>query len=539
LVRLVRVGRPAWPGLAGSVATGFGAAVSGIGLTFAASWLIVRASQHPPVLYLTVAIVCVRAFGIGRGVLRYTERLMGHRAAFDVLQTLRLRVYDGLTRSVPSGGRDLRSGDVVANLVSDVDTSATALVRVVQPVTVAIVTGIAAAIVLGAILPTAGLALAAALLAAYAAVPALHTVLARRAEARTAPLQGELAAQIVELVHGAPDLVAYDAAASRLAALGDTDDRLRRAAARSSTALGLGSGLIMFAGGAASWAALVLGIAATRHSTVDPVWLGVIALTPLAVFDALSFLPSATAEAGRARGALRRVFALVDAPAAAPDPEAPAPTPAPPYRLTLESVTAGWDGPDVVRGLDLTLEPGQRVALVGPSGAGKSTVAALCARLLDPRTGTVRLNATDLRELTGDQVRSVIAYVAADAHVFDSTIGDNLRIGRPTADESSLWQALAAVRLDDWVRSLPDGLDTPVGERGERLSGGQRRRLVLARALVADRPILVIDEPTEHLDPPTAQAMVDDILDLPGDRSVLLITHQPYGLDRMDAIVRL
>jgi ABC-type transport system involved in cytochrome bd biosynthesis fused ATPase/permease subunit len=295
----------------------------------------------------------------------------------------------------------------------------------------------------------------------------------------------------------------------------------------------------MFAGGAASWAALVLGIAAGRNSTVDPVWLGVIALTPLAVFDALSFLPSATAEAGRARGALRRVFALVDAPAAAPDPETPAPMPDAPYRLSLESVTAGWDGPDVVRGLDLTLEPGQRVALVGPSGAGKSTVAALCARLLDPRTGVVRLNGTDLRALTGDQVRSVVAYVAADAHVFDSTIGDNLRIGRPSADDPSVWQALAAVRLDDWVRTLADGLDTPVGERGERLSGGQRRRLVLARALVADRPILIIDEPTEHLDAPTAQAIVDDILDLPGDRSVLLITHQPYGLDRMDAIVHL
>jgi len=322
----------------------------------------------------------------------------------------------------------------------------------------------------------------------------------------------------------------------RLAALAQTDHDLRRAAARSSAGTGLGAGLVALAGGACVWAALSLGTAAVRAGTLDGVLLAVVVLTPLALFEAVSSLPGAAAHLATARTALRRAFSLVDSPAtvvAAKDPE---PVPPPPYHLRLERVTARWSatGPDAVAGLDLDLPPGRRVALVGPSGCGKTTVAALLVRFLDPVSGTVRLNGRDLATMDPDAVRRVVGLVAEDAYVFDTTIEENLRLARPDATTPQLRTALAAVRLLDFVDGLPDGLATPVGDR---LSGGERRRLVLARALLTDCPVLILDEPTEHLDDAVAEAIMDDVLAAAADRTVLLITHQRHGLAAMDQVV--
>jgi ABC-type multidrug transport system fused ATPase/permease subunit len=209
--------------------------------------------------------------------------------------------------------------------------------------------------------------------------------------------------------------------------------------------------------------------------------------------------------------------------------------------LRVEGASARWrpDGPIVVSTVDLDLPPGHLVALVGPSGSGKSTVAALLVRLLDPVAGRVTLDGVDLRRRTGDDVRTLVTLVDSEAHLFDTSIGTNLRLGRRDAGAAELEAVLRRVRLWDWVRALPDGLDTRVGEGGALVSGGERRRLALARALLKDSPILVLDEPTEHLDPPTAAAVTADLLDATRGRSVVLITHRPYGLDAVDTIIRL
>jgi len=221
------------------------------------------------------------------------------------------------------------------------------------------------------------------------------------------------------------------------------------------------------------------------------------------------------------------------------DPDLPAPAPQPPVTVALEGVTARYPGavtPALER-FDLWLEPGERVALVGPSGAGKTTVTNLLLRFLDPEEGRATLGGSDLRSLRQEDVRSVFALAGQDAHVFDSTIRENLRLARPQASDGELHEALAKAHLADWVATLPDGLDTLVGEDGRRLSGGQRQRLVVARALLADAPVLLLDEPTAHLDPPTAEALVRDVLDAANGKSVLLITHRPEGLDLVDRIV--
>ncbi len=540
MMRLLALARPAAGRLVLATLAGVGATGCAIGLMAASAWLISRAAQHPPVLHLTVAIVAVRASALGRAGLRYVERLTGHDAALRVLGEVRVREYASLERLAPVGLVRARAGDVVSRFVSDMDSAVDVITRFVLPYLVVVLAGVATAAFVASLLPAVGAILLVGLLVACAGVPAIQAVVARREDRRTAQLRGELTGQVVELLHGAPDLVAYGAGPERLEGIAETDRRLRWAAARASTSVGLGGALVAMTAGACVWAALALGTPAVRDGTLAGVLLAVIVLVPLAVFEAVATLPAAAAQLGLARSALRRVFDILDRPAPIEEAGQPAQLPPPPYHLRLENVTARWaDGaPDAVTALDLDLTPGGRVALVGPTGGGKSTVAALLVRFLDPVNGRVTINGVDLRRLAIDDVRRVVGLVAEDAYVFDTTIEQNVRIGRPDATTDEIRAALAAARLLDWVDGLPAGLATALGERGGRLSGGQRRRLVLARALLADFPVLVLDEPTEHLDRAAAAAITADLL-ATSDRTVLLITHDLYGLSFVDAVVHL
>jgi len=392
----------------------------------------------------------------------------------------------------------------------------------------------------GTLLPPAGVALGVGLLVLAVGVPALQARSARRADGGLAPLRGELATGVVDLLHGLPDLVAYGAAERRLGRVVDTDRRLREATERSAATAGLGSAAVVLVTGACVLVGLVAGAVAVRAGALSGELLAVVTLTPLAVFETVGGLPAAAQRLAAARAALGRIADLVAAPTPAPDPVSPRPVPPGPYTLRLVDVTAGWAADRVaLRHVDLTLAPGRRVALVGPSGAGKSTVAALLVRFLDPLAGRVTLNGVDLRDLRGADLRRIVGYLGEDAYLFDTTIAGNLRVARPDATDAELEAALSAARLLDWVRSLPDGLATPVGEHGLALSGGQRRRLALARLLLGDFPVVILDEPTEHLDEPTARALTADLLAATSGRTTLLITHRLDDLAGVDEVVRL
>jgi ATP-binding cassette, subfamily C, bacterial CydC len=286
---------------------------------------------------------------------------------------------------------------------------------------------------------------------------------------------------------------------------------------------------------------LAVAIAAHDRGALSSVLIATLALLALAAFEAVTPLAATARDLAATLAAGRRVLELTDRTAAVRDPADPVPAPQWPFAVALEDVTARYPREDMpaVDGVSLRLEPGERVALLGPSGAGKTTIANLMLRFLDPSRGRVTLAGRELREYTLQDVRHAISVAGQDSHLFSASIRDNVRLARPDASDDDLRDALRRARIWDWVSTLPEGLDTFVGELGHELSGGQRQRIALARALLADAPVLVLDEPTAHLDPQTASELVDDVFTAAGDRTVLLITHRTEGLDRVDRVVTL
>src|SRR6185312_10062599 len=360
----------------------------------------------------------------------------------------------------------------------------------------------------------------------------------RRSGSRQAQAGADLTSDLVELVRGAPELVAYGRGQDRFDRIRERDRLLVRLTRRASLADGLGNGLCLAVTGVT--VAGVVAVAAAAHDAgrLDRVSIGMLGLLALASFEAVQPLPNAARELVTTLAAGRRLLDLTDAEPAVADPADPAPAPRGPVTVALEGVAARYRPGErpVLVDAGLVLEPGRRVALVGPSGAGKTTVANLLVRFLDPEHGRVTLAGRDLRDYRQEDVRAVIAVAGQDAHLFSASILENVRLSRPNAGDGEIETALRLAGALEWVRTLPEGWHTPVGEEGRELSGGQRQRIGVARALLSGAPVLVLDEPTAHLDRPMAEALVRDVLAAAGDRTVLLITHRAEGLEAMDEI---
>ena len=522
-----------------AVAFGTLTVVFGIGLMATAGYLISRAAERPAILSLTVAIVGVRFFGLARPVVRYFERLSSHDVALRALGRVRVRVYERLERLAPTQLVSNRRGDLLARLISDVDSLQNLHLRGIAPPLVALCASTAAVGAAAAFLPAAALVLAAGLLVGGLIVPAVAAGLARHASRREAAARGELTSELVETLAGSAELVAFGCEKERLRGLQAADRKLVRIARRAALADGTGDALRLLVMGATVVGVLAGSGSAHTGGTLHRVLIATRALLARASFEAVQPLPEAVRELGATLAAGRRILELSDREPSIVDPEQPLPAPTPPFTVALENVRVRYAPRErpALNGFSLRLEPGKRVVLLGRSGAGKSTVANLLLRFIDPERGHVTIAGEDIRRYRQEDVRRVVAVADQDAHLFSASIRDNVRLGRPDATGAELERALRSARIWDWIESLPEGLDTLVGEEGRELSGGQRQRIVLARALIVDAPILVLDEPTAHLDPPTAEALIEDIFEAAGERSVLLITHRGEGLDLADELV--
>jgi thiol reductant ABC exporter CydC subunit len=573
LLQTLALARPAAGLLALATLLGAGAVAAAIGLIATSAWLISRSAQRPQESAVAIAIVGVQFFALARGLCRYAERVVGHDAAFRVLSDLRVRVYERLERLAPLGLPAFGSGDLLARLIGDIDSLQDLLLRVVPPFAIALLVGAATVGLMWWMLPGAGLILLVALLLAGTLVPWLTGTLAARTEARQAAARGEMTSSVVDLIEGAPELLVNGATAAALERALDADTEVTRIAAATARTAGIGQGMTSLCVGLAMWGALVLGVSAVHAGRLEGVLLAGIALIPLVAFELVTGLPSATQTLQRVRRSAARVFEVMDksppvtepahpislaprAPAARVSRPATSMPNAPAQEHVLRARDLRYRYPGQARwaldGVDLDLSPGRRVAVVGPSGAGKSTLAGILLRFLPYEGisdatgsskdgaadgGSITLDGIELVELDGDASRRVIGLVAQDAHVFDSTLEENLRLAKRDATAEEIDNVLAAVQLLDWTSELPAGLQTEVGERGARMSGGQRQRLAIARALLADFPVLILDEPGEHLDTQTADAIVADLLKITEGRTTLLITHRLTGLQDVDEVL--
>ncbi len=513
--------------------------VFGVGLMGTSGYLISRAAEHPAVLSLTVAIVGVRFFGLARPIARYFERLASHDVALRSLGRARARVYESIEPLAPAQLEDTRRGDLLSRFVADVDSLQNLYLRGLEPPLVALIAGAASVALAAIVLPAAGLVLAVGLLVGGIAVPTLAVSIARRSVAQQADSRGALTAELVETLAGSAELAALGLERDRVRTLRRLDARLVRIARRAALADGLGEALRLLVTGATVVGVLALSVSAHADGRLDRTLIALLGLVSLAAFEAVQPLTESFRELGSTIAAGRRVLELTDRKPLIVDPAHPLPMPATPLPVVLESVRVRY-GPHERPALDnfnLQLDAGARVVLLGPSGAGKTTVVRLLLRFIDPERGRVTLGGADLRCYRQEDVRRAIAVAGQDAHLFSAPIRENLKLAKTSASDDELFEALRAARLLEWVEQLPDGLDTLVGEEGRELSGGQRQRLVLARALLTEAPVLVLDEPTAHLDHATAKKLVEDVFSAARSRAVLLITHRPEGVDLADEVI--
>lgn len=490
--------------LTAAVAFSVLASGAGIALMGVSAWLLSRAAEHPPVLYLMVAIVAVRALGLSRGVFRYLERLTSHDVALRLQSELRQSTYTRLARNTWLGRR---SGDLLGRVLLDVEAVQDLVVRVLIPNVSAAVVVLATTTALMVMSPTAGALVLASAVAAGALLPWLTAVGSRRTDLEMAPLRADLASAVAGVAASATDITAYGAQHLVGGQLALIDARLRFAERRAALVRGLTSAGQVAAAGGAVVCGLLVGGRAVADGVMPGVFLAVLVLTPVALHETLVGLPAAAQTWTRVRASLLRVQEVIDAPpVGAGDAVRVAEAGRP--ELSLTNATLGWPGrAPVLRGLTLDVRAGERVCLMGATGVGKTTVAATVMGLIPL--------------LAGDMVvAGRPGYLAQDGYIFDSTVAENVRIGRRDATDADVRTALASVGLDL-------ALDRLVGEHGTALSGGEARRLALARLLLEDHPIFIFDEPTEHLDRATAQEMIEVLIRASRHSATVIITHDP------------
>jgi len=535
--RLVGSLRP-YPGrLAASVAAGVASIASSMGLLIVSAYLISRAALHPPLVELAVAIVGVRFFGISRAVSRYLERLASHDLSLRLLADLRTRVARAINRLGPAGVASFRAGDLVARVLGDVDEIQHVFVRVITPPLIAGVI-ITLSIILAVIwLPASVPTILIPLLVAALVVPWL-TRRAGDATGRTiATDRGRLIGQTVEIIEGAPVVVALGAEDELLAVADEAADRVASAERKAAWMHGFGDAAILVLIGVALVGTLWVAAAAVHAGTLDGVMVAVLAMLAITPFESVATLPSGFERLGRSLGAADRLFEVIDSTSPTIPSEHPVSIPGDPT-IALRGVVATVENGERILGpIDFEIRPGARVGVVGETGAGKTTLAHVLCRFRDPDEGSVTVGGVDARDIASGDMRTLVGYEDDRAFLFQGSIVGNVRIGDRDASDTEVRAVLDRVRLGSWIDSLPNGIETDVGEAGEEVSGGQRRRLALARALLADFPVLILDEPVSGLDPANAAAVMDDLLDATRGRALVLISHRPVGLDRMDEII--
>ncbi|GAA0992123.1 thiol reductant ABC exporter subunit CydC [Subtercola frigoramans] len=545
---VLRLAQPRWRAFAPGLAFGLLSAMAAVTLLAASAWLITRAAEHPPILFLSAAIVGVRAAALGRATFRYLERLASHDAAFRGLADLRVGIYERLVPLTPDGLKHTRRGDLLSRLVGDVDELQNLPLRVLQPLLTAVLVCLAAVVGVWILLPAAGLALAVTLLLAFVLATAANSRTAAQADRELSPVRADFADQTLDFVGALDVLTAYSAVDDRLASLQQAERRLTSVAVSKARGSAATAAVVSLLGGAATFLALAYGVpalgAGTANGLIDAPTLAMLALVPIAVFEVFGVVPLAVGACRQVSVSAARVATAVPAvvPVEIPvetlvatslglrageAPIRPAVMPGVAPTIELSGLSARWPGgtADAFAGVSLVIRPGDRVQVTGRSGSGKTSLAHVLVRFLDFEAGTFTIDGVDARRLPPERLRSLVGLCEQHPHLFDASLRQNLLFAREEATDDELLRVLDRVGLSIWVDER-GGLGAQLGERGALVSGGQAQRLALARVLLADFPVVVFDEPTANVDAELADALITDLLRASGpSRSVVLISH--------------
>lgn len=541
LLRLTRLFLPYWRWMSLGALIALVVVLANMALLGVAGWFIAAmaaaGAAGATMNYFTPA-AAIRAFAIARTGGRYLERLVTHEATLRFLSGLRVWFYEHVEPLAPAGLQQYRGGDLLSRIGADIDALDNLYLRTLVPMAVASAT----AVLTFTFLSLYSVSMAAIdllfLVLAGAAVPLVVQKLGAGPGSRLIDTGAHLRVAVVDGVQGMAELVVYGAArhhfdeADRLSRdLIEDQDRMARLSGFSSALLGLSTNV-------AVWLVTVVGITLVREGTAPAVDLPMFALVAMGSFEAVAALPQAYQYLGHTLAAARRVFAVVDTPPPVADP--PGPSPVLRNRaLQFQSVHFRYPDSDapVLTDIDLDIPEGRRVAVVGPTGSGKSSLVSLMLRFRDCQRGEIRLGGHPLSQFRGEDLRRMISVVPQRMHLFNATVRENLLLANPQADQAELEAAAATAHIHEYIATLPEGYDSYVGEAGLKLSGGQARRLAIARALLKDAPIMVLDEPTEGLDAATERQVMDSLLSATTGRTLVLITHRLTGLEHMDEIV--
>ncbi len=540
LLRLTRLYAPYWRWLIGGALLALVVVLANVALLGVSGWFLASMAAAgiagSTMNYFTPA-AAIRAFAILRTGGRYAERLVTHEATLRFLSGLRVWFYRRIEPLPVAALQHYRGGDLLSRVGADIDALQNFYLRTLAPVAVAAI----AALAVFAFLTLYSAAIAwldlAALAVVGAAIPALVHRLGRKPGTRMVETAAQLRIDVVDAVQGMGELIVFGAADAQRERIGALSRQLVADQDRMSRLSGFGSAAAGLSTNLALWLTTVLAIGLVRAQQVPAVDLPMLALVVLASFEAVAGLPQAYQYLGHTLAAARRIFAVADTPIEIAEPEQPAPQPTG-FELRLEQVGLryGTDAPWALQQVDLIIGQGQRVALVGPTGSGKSTVAGALLRLWDYEAGRITLGGHDLRAYRTEDVRNLIALAPQRSHLFNTTVRENLLLANPDADDAALIAACTVAQIHDEIAALPAGYDSYVGEAGAKFSGGQVRRIAIARALLRNAPITILDEPTEGLDAATEQRLMAALFAATAGRTLVVITHRPAGLDRMDAI---
>jgi ATP-binding cassette subfamily C protein CydC len=538
VLRMLRFLRPFWTTVLASIVLGVATIASGVGLLGTSAYLISKAALQPPFAVLQISIVGVRFFGLSRGIFRYVERLVSHSANFKLLAQLRTWFFKSVEPLAPAGLTYLASGDLLARSIADIDILEDFFVRLLSPPLVAIITTLCASLFVGQFDVRFGGILMLGLTSSSFGIPILSTWLQRNSRNRLVQSRSDLHAAITDNLLGITDLLVFGNAEeirSRIRSLRDTyQDNQRKLAWRE----GLGDAANVLISNLTMWFVLLVAIPLISTGQLDGVLLAMLAMIALTSFEAAQPMALVAQNLENSATAARRLFEIADArPEISEEVKVTVHSTHPTIDIKQLSFEYNPTSPDVLNQVNISLTPGKKLAIVGPSGSGKTTLLNLLLRFWNYQNGRIEVDSVDLRSLDAEHTRNYFSVLSQNAFLMNGTIRQNLLLSMPDASEDQIIASIDLAQLTDWLKTLPDGLDTWIGENGLQISGGERQRLAIARLALRDRPIWILDEPSSHLDAITEQKIIERILDACKERSLIWITHRLTGLEYMDEIL--